>query len=138
MLNLGRSKTRLTMNSNNLLQIVQQGFRVTVGATAVLVETLQNPQKRTETLTSWQQDLQKYTQEWAEKGEITEQEARKFIENMWQNQGKATSDSTYSSSNTYTEGVRVNDSDTESEIRELTATIRSLKEELANLKASES
>lgn len=126
------------MNSNNLLQIVQQGFRVTVGATAVLVETLQNPQKRTETLTSWQQDLQKYTQEWAEKGEITEQEARKFIENMWQNQGKTTSDSTYSSSNTYTEGVRVNDSDTESEIRELTETIRSLKEELANLKASES
>src|SRR4028118_580716 len=68
------------MNSNNLLQLLQTGLRVSLGATTSLVETLQDPQKREENLSQLRSELSQRVAEWAEKGEITEQEARNFIE----------------------------------------------------------
>ena len=70
------------MNNNSLLQFIQQGFRVTIGATASLVETIQDPQKRTEALSQLQIELEQKTREWAQKGEVTEQEARRIIDNL--------------------------------------------------------
>jgi hypothetical protein len=66
------------MNANNIFQFVQQGFRITVGATASLVETLQDPQKRTEAISEMQTEFNQKADEWAQKGEITEQEARRM------------------------------------------------------------
>lgn len=70
------------MNSDNLTQLLQQGFRVTLGATASLVETLQDPQKRNDNLDSIRSELSYLATEWAAKGEITEQEARNFVDNL--------------------------------------------------------
>lgn len=77
------------MNSDNLNQLLQQGFRITLGATASLVETLQNPQKQTENLHQLQLELSQLTAEWAVKGEMTEQEARNFVDHLLSQLGRS-------------------------------------------------
>ena len=95
------------MNSSNpLLEIAQQGFRITVGAGTSLLETVQNPQKRSEAISQLQIELNEKAREWSQKGEITEQEARTFINNViarqpWTKGSKTTTDGSegYSNSN---------------------------------------
>lgn len=116
------------MENNNLLQIAQQGFRVTVGAASSLVETVQNPQKRSELLSQIQADLSQKTQEWAEKGEVTEHEARKFLDDFFNNQGSEVSPKgTQSSSPT-------SRSNTTSDLQRLTDEIISLRKELEQIR----
>jgi polyhydroxyalkanoate synthesis regulator phasin len=124
------------MNANNLFQIVQQGFRISVGATASLIETIQDPQKREATLTELKTEISHKTQEWAEKGENTEQEARKFIDHFLKqrtNQTNATATTTDNHSSTSQTGTTKNDS-AESEIQELTEQIMALRTELEQLR----
>ena len=125
------------MNNNNFLQVIQQGFRITIGATASLVETIQDPQKRTKTLSQLQLELEQKTQEWAQKGEVTEQEARRIIDNLlsqrgWKTQTDTTNNSTQSSSTrNYPEST------VQSGLEELTQQIITLREELEKLRKSE-
>jgi len=71
------------MNLDNASEALQKGFRVTLGATTSIVEGLQNPQQYSETFTRLQQgDIDRLTEEWAEKGFKTEEEARRFVEGM--------------------------------------------------------
>jgi polyhydroxyalkanoate synthesis regulator phasin len=68
-------------NTNNpLITTLQQGFRITVGATATLVETLQDPQKRQITFQDLQQQWGEKAEQWAEKGTVTEAEARQYVD----------------------------------------------------------
>ncbi len=124
------------MNSNSFLQVIQQGFRVTIGATASLVETIQNPQKRTEALSQIQIELEQKTREWAEKGEVTEQEARRIIDNLisqrgWQKKSDVTNTNSQSSSNTNSPKNSV-----QSDLEELTEQIIALRKDLENLRTS--
>lgn len=116
------------MQNNTLLQIAQQGFRVTVGAATSLVETVQNPQKRNELLSQMQTDLSQKTQEWAEKGEVTEQEARKFLDNLFNNQGLGVNRQEAQSSSTASR------SNTTSDLQQLTDEIISLRKELEQIR----
>ena len=70
------------MHNDNISQTIQQGFRIAVGAITSLVETAQNSEKRSEALSEFQMELNQKAREWAIKGEITEQEARKIIESL--------------------------------------------------------
>jgi polyhydroxyalkanoate synthesis regulator phasin len=70
------------MNNNNLAQALQQGFHITVGAITSFVETAQNPEKRTEVISELQMELNQKTREWAVKGETTEQEGRRVLDNF--------------------------------------------------------
>lgn len=79
------------MNNDNISQTIQQGFRVAVGAITSLVETAQNPDKRSEVLSELQMELNQKAREWAIKGEITEQEARKIIESLLHQNAKPNS-----------------------------------------------
>ena len=123
------------MNSNSLIQAVQQGLRIAVGATADCVETLQNPQKRAEAFSEIQTELRQKTQEWSIKGETTEQQAKEFVENLINQRGGAgnqTSTNTSSSTTTSnSSGSNVN-----SGIQELTEEIIALKLELEKLRNS--
>mgnify|MGYP001815683741 CR=1 FL=1 len=125
------------MNNNNFLQVIQQGFRITIGATASLVETIQDPQKRTKTLSQLQLELEQKTKEWAQKGEVTEQEARRIIDDLlsqrgWKTQTDTTTNSTQSSSTrNYPEST------VQSGLEELTQQIIALREELEKLRKSE-
>ncbi|AIE74081.1 MULTISPECIES: hypothetical protein [unclassified Synechocystis] len=72
----------MTTNNSTLLNTLQQGFRITVGATASLVETLQDPQKRQGTFQDLQQEWDQRASQWAQKGTTTETEARQYVDQL--------------------------------------------------------
>ena len=124
------------MNSNNLLQLLQTGLRVSLGATTSLVETLQDPQKREENFSQLRSELSQRVTEWEEKGLITEQEARSFIEMMLRQQSNAGGSSTTgTSSNTVTtQSTPAASPNVQLEIEELTAQIAAIRTELEKLR----
>lgn len=124
------------MNSANLTQLLQQGFRVTLGATASLVETLQDSQKRNDNLDSIRSELSHLATEWAAKGEITEQEARNFVDNILNQLGTQgrSSTSAYPPSTVTTTPTQAAPPDVELELQELTAQIAAMRVELEKLR----
>ena len=123
-------------NHNNLFQFVQQGFRVTLGATTSLVETLQDDQKRQTTITQLSTQLNQQVQQWAEKGEVTEQEARRVMDTFWSqsvNQQSNPTSTTVDISNPAT-----SNSNSPSEIQDLTDQIINLRKELEDLRQQQS
>ncbi len=74
-------------NGNNFFGILQTGLRTVVGATTDAIETLQDTQKRNQAFTEFNEQWQKKSQEWVEKGEVTESQARQVIEQLIQNKG---------------------------------------------------
>lgn len=127
------------MNADNLTNLLQQGFHLTLGATASLVETLQDPQKRTENLSQISSELSHLAHEWAAKGEMTEQEARNFANNFLnqlQNQVPTTSEASGTTvTNTPTE---VAPPEVRLDLQELTAEIAAMRAELEKLRNSDS
>ncbi len=119
--------------STNIFDIFQKGFRVTVGAAASLVETIQDPLKREVTLSELRTELQNRTSEWSEKGEMTEHEARKFLERVFQKQSAA-SDVTGNQEVVTTSATEIKDNDIQLELKALTEQIVVLKAELAALR----
>lgn len=127
------------MNVDNLTNLLQQGFHLTLGATASLVETLQDPQKRTENLSQISSELSHLANEWAAKGEMTEQEARNLATNFLnqlQNQVPTTSEASGTTvTNTPTD---VAPPDVQLDLQELTAQIAAMRAELEQLRNSDS
>ena len=119
------------MNNNNLFQIAQQGFRVTIGAATSLVETVQNPQKRTEILSQIQADLSQKTQEWSEKGEVTEQEAKQFLDSLFNKQSGGVN---YQETPSYS--TTESQTNTTSDLQQLTDDIIALRKELEQIRQS--
>lgn len=126
------------MNSNSLLQLLQTGLRVSLGATTSLVETLQDPQKREENLSQLRSELSQRIAEWEEKGLITEQEARSFIEAIWRQQspqgGSSATGTPYETPATPPKTAA--SPNVQLEIEELTAQIAAIRTELEKLRNS--
>lgn len=124
------------MNSNNLLELVQKGFRVTLGATASLVESVQDTQKREQNLELLKSDVNLVVQQLAEKGEITEQEARSFLNSLMAQANDAGSTQSYGTSSTpaTTPVTTVVQPDVQLELEELTAQIAAMRTELEKLR----
>ncbi len=117
----------LAMNSDSIFQLLQQSMRVGVGFTASILETLQDPQKRNQTLSELQQEIVQKTGEWAKKGEITEQEAREFL-NQWLNSQSSSKTPQGSPPSSKTKA------DVNQEIQQLTEKIITLRQELEDLR----
>lgn len=117
------------------MSLFQQGFRITVGAAASLVETIQDQKKREMALQELQTQFSKNSQEWARKGEMTEQEARIFIEKFL-NQ-KPASEATVTTSATEIPSDRPGEDSIEGEIKQLTQQITALRSELETLRSQE-
>lgn len=130
------------MNSDNLIQLLQQGFRVSLGATTSLIESLQDSQKREETLSKlMRSEFSQLTEEWAEKGEITEREARNYVDLLLRQQTSQTTGET--SGTTYTSPTTpptttVAAPDVQLEIQELTAQIAAMRAELEQMRNQDS
>lgn len=116
------------INSQNLIDTLQQGFRISVGAAATLVETLQNPQKRDATLQDIKEQWDARSQEWATKGTDAEAEARKMVETLWQ---KRTGQS---STHQTTASPSPPPGDMASELKDLTQQLAELRSELESLR----
>lgn len=126
------------MNPDNLTQIIQKGFRVTLGATSFLIETVQDSTKRDENLNKLSTDFNQLTEEWADRGEMTEQEARNFVDTILnqQNNQLNTDSTTVSSSPTSASGFA--SSDVQEDLLELTQEIANLRADLQKLQESNS
>jgi polyhydroxyalkanoate synthesis regulator phasin len=125
------------MNSNNLFQTLQKGFRVTVGATASVVETIQDPEKRTAALSELQTEFSQKAEEWAIRGEQTEQEARRILDSFLSKQGWQTTRKESTDADTHTTNSNTANDNIQSEIRDLTEQIITLRNELEELRKSE-
>ena len=133
------------MNLDNLPQILQTGFHLTLGATSFLIETLQDPLKRSENLDKLNQsDYGLLASELLEKGEMTDREARNFVDTIFSGPGdreNAESESVshqQSDTETDTSPESVVQPDVKLEIQELTAHMAALRAELENLRAENS
>jgi polyhydroxyalkanoate synthesis regulator phasin len=128
------------MNSEDFTQLLQKGVRITLGASASLVENLQNSQKRTQNLSQLRTELDQLATEWAAKGEMTEQEARSFVQQLFNQLGNRqstspTADSPNTSVTTSTDDVAP--PEVRLEIQELTAQLAAIRAELEKLQKSE-
>lgn len=70
------------MNPDMVTEFLKKGFHVTLGATASVVESIQDSQKREENLSQLNLGFDQLSQIWANKGEVTEAEARRMIDSM--------------------------------------------------------
>ena len=81
------------MSNPNPLELVQKSYYAAIGAVTSVVESVQDSQKREETLAQVQQLLNhpnsttvhEVAKTLAEKGQVTEQQARKFVDTMFDN-----------------------------------------------------
>ncbi len=71
------------MNPDTLIQTLQKGYRVTIGATALMIESLQDSQHREENFAKLKSDPNQLIEELAVKGETTEREARSFVDGVF-------------------------------------------------------
>ncbi|MEP0918659.1 hypothetical protein NC981_17655 [Leptolyngbya sp. DQ-M1] len=123
------------MNSDTVVRILQKSFRVTLGATASLVEILQDPQKREANLTKIKAEVDQLTREWANKGEMTEQEARSYVDTlMAQRRGEMNSGTTVTTTAT---PVPTASPEVQLELQELTAQLAALRAEVERLRTEE-
>lgn len=124
------------MNSENVVQTVQKGFHVTIGATNFLFETLQDPQKRDENLSRLREDFNVLSEEWAIVGARKEQEARTFVETLVGQTGESSSGSRpsgFSTPNPPPVDVTVS-GDTYRDLKELIAELAAVRTELEKLR----
>jgi polyhydroxyalkanoate synthesis regulator phasin len=70
------------MYPDDLSQTLQKGFRVTLGATASLLEAIQDPERSTQKFSALGSDVNRLTEELEVKGETTEREARQFVDSL--------------------------------------------------------
>ena len=116
------------MNHNTFLRELQQGYRVAIGMTVTLLETLQDPNKRENTFSELKQEWNQRSQEWSEKGEVTEREAKETLEN-WLKKRQSSAPSASGNGQTI-DTQAVSEENLEAEIRDLTQKITALRSEL--------
>ena len=75
------------MNPETLTETIQKGFRVTLGATASLVDAFRDPQASQEKFGAIT-DFDVLTQELEAKGAVTEQEARTVVDSVMSQMGQ--------------------------------------------------
>lgn len=127
------------MNADTLLQLLHKSFRVTLGATSSLVENLQDPIKRNESFSKVSTELSQLAEEWAAKGEVTEQEARNFVETvMAQRASQHYPENSAGSSSSTTATPPTTDPTVQVELEELTAQVAAMRAELERLRSQDS
>ncbi|MEG3909240.1 hypothetical protein QT979_15910 [Microcoleus sp. w2-18bC1] len=132
------------MNPDNLPQMLQTGFHLTLGATSFLIETLQDPLKREENLDKLKSDFGQLADELLEKGEMTEREARNFVDTIFSQPGDRENADNESVSPQQSDAATdappdsVVQPNVKLEIQELTAHMAALRAELENLRAENS
>lgn len=150
------------MNSDTLIQILQNGLRLTLGATTSLIEVVQDSEKRTENLAHLQQEVSQtatslveaiqdpqkreanltklrqewhqLSEEWVAKGEITEQEARNFVNNLLSQ--RSGSQPGANSGATKTTTAPTTSPEVQTELQDLIDQIAALRTELENERKS--
>jgi len=117
--------------ADTLVQSLQTGFRVTIGAATTLAEGIQDPVKREAAMETFQLDWDSMTSKLAEKGEVTERETRELIERTLNLSNATASSSASSPSTTQTTTSQKAAQD----LRDLTEELTALRQELEELRS---
>jgi polyhydroxyalkanoate synthesis regulator phasin len=120
-----------TITPEEIFQLVQKSLRVGVGASASLVEGLQNPRIYQENLDKLRLNPNQLVEEFATKGEVTERDARKFVDQLI---GDRLGTRPPGERTVTTTAITIAP-DTEAELKELTRQLVALRQELQQLQA---
>jgi polyhydroxyalkanoate synthesis regulator phasin len=118
------------MNSDTTINLLKKGFHVTLGATSSLVESIQDPIKREENLAQLRMGPNEFAEVLAEKGAVTEVEARKFVDNVVAQYKPSAS--SYSTSPASTSPSTSIDPTLQLELQDLTKQLAELRAQLKN------
>ncbi|MBD0268590.1 MAG: hypothetical protein ICV77_09880 [Cyanobacteria bacterium Co-bin8] len=124
------------MNSDPLTETLQKGFRLTLGATASLIEAIQDPQGSTRKFSEMGTDVNRITEELEAKGAVTEQEARQFVDGMLTQMPNPFSQSSTSteSRTVYTVATPISDPSIQPDLEDLTRQLADIRREIEALK----
>jgi polyhydroxyalkanoate synthesis regulator phasin len=117
------------MNSETGIDFLKKGFHMTLGATTSLVEALQDPLKREETLAQWRLGPNELAEFLAQKGAVTEVEARNFVDGVVAQYGSSSS-TTNNASSASPYPTPVVDLSLQQDLRDLTAQLAELRSQL--------
>jgi polyhydroxyalkanoate synthesis regulator phasin len=118
------------MNSDTAMDLLKKGFRITLGASTSLVESIQDPLKREENLAQMQSDTNAFAEQLAEKGAVAEVEARRFVDSVvTQYSGSSSPATSNGPSPATTSSI---DPSLERALRDLTAELAQIRSELIN------
>jgi hypothetical protein len=124
------------MNSDTAMDLLKKGFRITLGASTSLVESIQDPLKREENLALIQANPNAFAELLAEKGAVAEVEARRMVDSVVTQYSSGSSASNPVSAPTATTSSI--DPSLERELRDLTAQLAQIRSELINSSESKS
>ncbi|WP_240966362.1 hypothetical protein [Nodosilinea sp. P-1105] len=133
------------MNPDTLSQSLQKGFRVTLGATASLIEAMQDPQQSRQTFSGLGNDVNRLTEELEIKGEVTEREARQFVDglmsqmpDLFQGTDLFQTDGSSAPPTVNTVATPVVDLSIQAELEALTQELTQIRQDIETLKAGDS
>ena len=130
----------VVMNPNNIQDALQTGFRVSLGATTSLIESLQDEQKREENLSLLNLEFNQQVAELSQKGEKTEQEVQRLIGQIFSQMNQPTDSATPSTSggSGSTPPTGTTSRSTQQELEELTVQIALIRTELEQMRNPDS
>lgn len=70
------------MNTDSFIELLQKGYRVTLGAASSAVEAVQDPQRAADEFSAVGTDFNRLTDKLEVRGALTEKEARDFMEGV--------------------------------------------------------
>jgi polyhydroxyalkanoate synthesis regulator phasin len=126
------------MNSDTAIDFLKKGFRITLGASTSLVESIQDPLKREENLAQIQSNPNAFAETLAEKGAVAEGEARKFVDSVVTQYSASPSAAPSGGNSAPSSTTSSIDPTLERELRELTTQLAVLRAELGQGGSSES
>ncbi|NEP15883.1 MAG: hypothetical protein F6J97_03150 [Leptolyngbya sp. SIO4C1] len=126
------------MNFDTLTELLQKGFRITLGAAASAVEAVQDPQKSSQKFSEIGTDFNRLADELEVRGALTEKEARDFVDNVSQQMPNPFQSAPASQSTVNTTATSVVDASIQAEIKALTEQLSAIRTEIEQMKAQKS
>jgi len=126
------------MNPETLTETIQKGFRVTLGATASLMDAIRDPEGSQAKFSEIGNDFDLLTQELESKGADTEREARAVVDSMMSQMGQMPNpfmQTPASDATVDTVATPVADASMQAELDALTQELSTLRQEIETLKA---
>ncbi len=138
--------TTITMNTDSFLELIQKGYRVTLGAASTAVEAVQDPQRVSDEFSAIGSDWERLADKLEVRGALTEKEARDFVEGVTSQMPEPFR----SASSPFTPGAPaepptvttvatpVVDTELQAEVTSLTAELIAIRKEIEELKSKDS
>jgi polyhydroxyalkanoate synthesis regulator phasin len=126
------------MTPDTVTTTIQKGFRVTLGATATLLEAIQDPQSSGERFSALGSDVSRLAETLESKGEVTEREARQFVDSLFGQMPSPFSHVDSSSPTVDAVATPVADPTVQSDLAALTQELADVRQAIETLKANQS